>query len=178
MTIFCIVCLALYASQTKEFPEFPSILSSIPETDGRTFTVPSIPESYATLLAPEVIEVKMSGPDISLKIRENYRLVTLSLSDDPARSMAFIENMQTGSQRGYIQGDQLDDVGSVAEVRDDGAVIMTDSGPCLITFGNSEALASYHRPFGVNSGAGDVDALLHKFGGTRKAQTNGASAVR
>ena len=138
---------------------------------GEGHSAPLFRESFATLFAPDPASKAAPKPKAENGVSEKYRLVTVSLAEDPDLSMAFIENKNARTQKCYHPGDDLEEGCTVSEITDKGAVINGPDGPFLLTFGTALLLGGSHYTANSGDGAGDPNALLHKFGG-RRSGTN------
>lgn len=136
---------------------------------GEVGSKPLFRESFASVLAPEVVERPQPATVKADGVADRFRLVTVSLASDPQLSMAFIENISAKTQKCYHPGDLLEEGVTVAEILDKGAVISTRDGTFLLAFGTVLSLGggAISPAAASGAGAGDQATLLHKFGGRR-----------
>ena len=128
---------------------------------------PSLSEEHSTAIAPAVAVPKDSGPGIAEVIRSRYRLAGVTLNRmSPDRSLAIIEERESGRQRRLRPGDDLDDSCRLSVVRTN-SVLLTTSRGMIALFAERAQLAALSAPAFAPGSAGDMASIMAKFGATR-----------
>ena len=136
-------------------------------TPAPTIDFPPFSVGHATTIAPSVIRRQDAGPGIDELIRSRYRLAGITLNRfSPDRSLAIIEERETGRQRRLRPGDDLDETCRLSVVRTNSVLLATARGMVAL-FPERAVITSQTVSSFSPDGAGDLSGAMAKFGATR-----------
>ena len=140
---------------------------SLPEQPEPAVSFPRISDGHAASIAPVVVKPRDSGPSIIDVIRSRYRLAGITLnSRSPDRSLAIIEERESGRQRRLRPGDDLDESCRLSVVRTNSVLLSTAQGMVALFAERAQLASELKTTFSPNS-ASDMDEVMAKFGATR-----------
>lgn len=128
---------------------------------------PRLSAGHASAVSPSSPPSAVSVPDAAAVIRSRYRLAGVTLNGlSPDRSLAIVEERETGRQRRLRPGDDLDDTCRLSVVRTNSVLLTTSRGMVALFAERASAVPSPAPAFAPVP-EDDVAAVMRKFGATR-----------